>query len=197
MNTQSIEEPALPATLGQAQQVIAELRAIVARQHQAEEDAQATRSALDELRDAAACVIGHPHNEGTLRRYARANDRARRVLENRQPGHHDRYLIWSQINNAWWRPKSAGYTNKLPAAGVYTAVEAAEICRTARDGFADGGRPTELPVRLADIGTMLFRGTEASFGGAPWRCPTCGDFNHDARASCRRCPTPRPGGAPQ
>lgn len=197
MNNQSTDgaeapETLAPANLAQANLVIAELRALLAQKARAEDDAETMRSALEELRDAAASVIGHPHQDGTLTRYARASDRARRALDASAAGRLDQYVIWSTVHGAWWRAKSAGYTNHLKAAGIYSAAEAVEICRTARDGFDDGNRPGELPIRLVDIGTLLFAGGEANFGGAPWRCTICGDFNHDVRQKCRRCPARRP-----
>jgi len=39
--------------------------------------------------------------------------------------------IWSNEHNAWWRPKSRGYTNYRSLAGEYTLAEATEICNSA------------------------------------------------------------------
>lgn len=62
----------------------------------------------------------------------------------------DIYLVWSDEHRAWWRPNKCGYTVKLEAAGHYTRGEALMICAHARDGFKDGERPSEIPVRLED-----------------------------------------------
>jgi hypothetical protein len=64
---------------------------------------------------------------------------------------HARYLIWSNANGAWWRPKSAGYTTHLSAAGIYTRDEAIAISGRCRDGWRDPSQPpTEIAVREAD-----------------------------------------------
>ena len=60
-------------------------------------------------------------------------------------------LIWSHEHSAWWRPKSAGYTNSINDAGRYTRDEALAICLRARDGWCEHGLPSEIPVRVEDI----------------------------------------------
>lgn len=59
----------------------------------------------------------------------------------------DEYLVWSNEHRAWWRPKAAGYTVHMAAAGRYTRDEAIGHSLS-RD---DGTIPPEIPVRLADL----------------------------------------------
>ncbi len=61
------------------------------------------------------------------------------------------YVIWSHEHGCWWRPGSAGYTNDLRSAGVYSRDEAMQISHRGRDGWEAGEIPDELPVRLSDL----------------------------------------------
>lgn len=55
------------------------------------------------------------------------------------------FFVWSVVNSAWWRPKSAGYTLYLESAGRYTSEEAVSICR-GRDGYNGEQVPSEVMV---------------------------------------------------
>lgn len=77
------------------------------------------------------------------------NEALQRMVANK--GHDDRCLIWSHEHGCWWRPDSAGYTNDAKAAGVYSRAEAMLISHRGRDGWRDGCKPDELPVRLSDL----------------------------------------------
>ena len=62
------------------------------------------------------------------------------------------YLIWSRQRSAWWRPNSAGYTQDVRNAGLYSKDEAIDISFTARDGWLDPVQPpTELAIPLSSI----------------------------------------------
>lgn len=63
----------------------------------------------------------------------------------------DLCVVWSNEHRAWWRANSAGYVNDVRGAGVYSRDEAMSISRCARDGWFDGRRPDEIPVRVADL----------------------------------------------
>ena len=65
------------------------------------------------------------------------------------------YLIWSHEHSAWWGPNSRGYTTRTDHAGRYTRSEALTICASARDGWDDQGRPSEVPVREIDMAECL------------------------------------------
>ena len=65
----------------------------------------------------------------------------------------EQYLVWSNEHNAWWHPKSAGYTKSHAAAGRYSRAEAVQICALARDGWDSRPIPSEIPVRAADVET--------------------------------------------
>lgn len=43
----------------------------------------------------------------------------------------DWVLIWSIEHQAWWRPRSNGYTESIEEAGTYTASEATKILEQA------------------------------------------------------------------
>jgi hypothetical protein len=60
------------------------------------------------------------------------------------------YLVWSSINNAWWRANRSGYSRTLDEAGRYTRKEAIAICALSRDGWNGLMPPTEVPVLEAD-----------------------------------------------
>lgn len=55
-------------------------------------------------------------------------------------------LIWSNEHNAWWKPRSRGYTCDRRDAGVYTAKEAWEICQGANVGLSPTQKPNECIV---------------------------------------------------
>jgi len=44
------------------------------------------------------------------------------------------HLIWSEEHKAWWRPDSAGYSQSMQGAGLYTFEEAHRIARNANAG---------------------------------------------------------------
>lgn len=57
-----------------------------------------------------------------------------------------RWMILCLPRNLWWRPRSAGYTEKVEEAGRYTDAEALDIAERMNDG---GDRPVKLvPVYL-------------------------------------------------
>ena len=64
----------------------------------------------------------------------------------------DAWLVWSNEHNAWWRPKSRGYTDDIRAAGIYTHARAHEIveqaCPRANSTLRPGAHP-EVAVTLA------------------------------------------------
>lgn len=60
------------------------------------------------------------------------------------------YLVWSVVNNAWWRGGRAGYTHRLEAAGRYSRDEAISICALSRDGWGGLDIPSEIPIAEAD-----------------------------------------------
>jgi hypothetical protein len=62
----------------------------------------------------------------------------------------DDYVVWSNEHQCWWRSNQCGYTRHLDQAGRYEREEALKICRAARDGWAPGKVPPEVPVRLED-----------------------------------------------
>jgi hypothetical protein len=48
------------------------------------------------------------------------------------------YLLWSNKHNAWWRPDSCGYTDKVEEAGEYTEAEAVgKVVASANSGRLD------------------------------------------------------------
>lgn len=62
----------------------------------------------------------------------------------------EKYLIWSNEHNSWWRPASSGYTNHIAASGRYERAEAINICKGANFTFARGKMPNEIPVLEQD-----------------------------------------------
>lgn len=62
----------------------------------------------------------------------------------------NKYLVWSNEHNAWWRPSSSGYTNHIANAGRYGRDEAMKICKGANFTFAKGQLPFEIPVLEQD-----------------------------------------------
>lgn len=60
----------------------------------------------------------------------------------------DLYLVWSNEHHCWWRPASAGYTQKVEHAGRYSREEAIQISRGR--GWPATGIPDEVPVREVD-----------------------------------------------
>jgi hypothetical protein len=67
----------------------------------------------------------------------------------------DDYLIWSNEHRGWWRPGSMGYHPGLKRAGRYSREQALEICQNALMTGAHLGMISEIPVRFADIESML------------------------------------------
>lgn len=79
----------------------------------------------------------------------------------------DLYLIWSHEHAAWWL-HSGGYTKSLTAAGRYNKKSALKICAEAVPGTAAKlGALPELPVRLADVVTIL-DGVDPRWHGGAW-----------------------------
>lgn len=66
-------------------------------------------------------------------------------------GDPEKYLIWSNEHQAWWRPNSQGYTVHLEAAGRYDSGEAIEIASTGRDGWFEGEPPPEIAISESDV----------------------------------------------
>ena len=67
------------------------------------------------------------------------------------------WLIWSNEHGAWWRPDSAGYTNKVESAGRYSEAEAKAICRNGgspRSGSRNKG-PYEVAVLSPEASERL------------------------------------------
>jgi|TARA_R100001163_G_scaffold5059_1_gene6258 hypothetical protein len=60
----------------------------------------------------------------------------------------EKYYIWSNEHNCWWRSNHAGYTTFIESAGLYSKNEALEICNGANYSW-DMDRnilPDELPI---------------------------------------------------
>lgn len=68
------------------------------------------------------------------------------------------WLIYSREHNAWWRPKSAGYTTDSQQAGRYRYVDAKKRC-TARDPQRDGS-PSEVMIPAPESFIDLARRAE-------------------------------------
>jgi hypothetical protein len=83
----------------------------------------------------------------------------------------DEYFIWSHEHGAWWDPDRCGYVPRISKAGRYSHAEAIRICIAAMPGTSTmlGALP-ELPVRLADVETMV-EAYDRTFGDRPelWR----------------------------
>jgi hypothetical protein len=79
----------------------------------------------------------------------------------------ERYLVWSHEHRAWWRKGSAGYTQHLSEAGLYTHDHAMAICLAAMPGAREV--LNELPVRWDDL-QVLRDAYVAQFPerGEPW-----------------------------
>ena len=60
------------------------------------------------------------------------------------------YLVWSHEHHMWWRAERRGYCVSVHDAGRYSRTDAIAICKQ-RDGFDPLKRPSEIPVREADI----------------------------------------------
>lgn len=62
-------------------------------------------------------------------------------------GGEQKFLIWSNEHNAWWRPNSQGYTHSIEAAGRYSLKEAISVSNQANYGWSDmRDLPNELPI---------------------------------------------------
>ncbi len=68
------------------------------------------------------------------------------------------WLVYSREHNAWWRPKAAGYTNHIEAAGRYTKADADRHCGS-RD-FADHDNPPEVACIAPETAAELERAQE-------------------------------------
>lgn len=55
-----------------------------------------------------------------------------------------RWLIWSNEHQYWWRPASMGYTGKISQAGRYTFEMANSLCAEARLGLPTNAEPSEV-----------------------------------------------------
>ncbi len=70
----------------------------------------------------------------------------------------NKFHIWSNEHNAWWKPNHAGYTNRVEDAGVYSYDESITICKGANYGWdMDNIRklPNELPIEINIAGRLL------------------------------------------
>lgn len=54
------------------------------------------------------------------------------------------YVIWSNEHQAWWRPRSIGYTRWLEDAGRYSESQAKEISQSGDMITAQGKRKCEF-----------------------------------------------------
>jgi hypothetical protein len=64
----------------------------------------------------------------------------RMALPPRVPLTGDRWLVWSNEHNGWWRPGRAGYTEDMGQAGRFTFTEAQQIITdSARGGVQRNG----------------------------------------------------------
>jgi hypothetical protein len=83
----------------------------------------------------------------------------------------DTYLIYSVEHSAWWGPDRCGYVRSIAKAGRYSQAEALRLCIEAMPGTSTRlGALPELPVRLADIETMVAAyDTELGDRPEPWR----------------------------
>lgn len=55
-----------------------------------------------------------------------------------------KWMIWSNIHAAWWRPSSHGYTTQFSRAGLYSELEAKKIV----EGANRGGVINEVAIRV-------------------------------------------------
>lgn len=59
----------------------------------------------------------------------------------------NKYKIWSNEHQAWWRPNKCGYTDHRELAGVYEEDEAFEIVRDANKHIKWDHYPNEkVPI---------------------------------------------------
>jgi len=83
----------------------------------------------------------------------------------------DVYLVWSAEHEAWWGPGGCGYVRRIAEAGRYSHEQALTICTNAIPGTSTRiGALPELPVRLADLNTMIerYQGTFPHRTVEPW-----------------------------
>lgn len=81
------------------------------------------------------------------------------------------YYIFSFEHGAWWMAGRRGYTKQLSKAGVYSRIEALQICTKALPGTASRmGAMPELPVPVADVAFIrdAFLAEYAIASGEPW-----------------------------
>jgi hypothetical protein len=67
----------------------------------------------------------------------------------------DTYLVWSNEHDAWWGPNANGYVRRVEHAGRYTHAQALQICFDAMPGRFGDESLQEIPIRLADVESML------------------------------------------
>ncbi len=63
----------------------------------------------------------------------------------------EKYLIWSNEHNSWWKPYSYGYTNSIQEAGRYSLEEAMEIEKDANGYLARGQEPKDIKLKENDV----------------------------------------------
>ncbi len=78
----------------------------------------------------------------------------------------DIYFIWSNEHSGWWGPDLCGYSKGIKGAGEYTHDEAIRICRDALMSAARLGYIAEIPVRRADVMSVL--NNQQHIPGAIW-----------------------------
>jgi hypothetical protein len=65
-----------------------------------------------------------------------------------------KYIIWSNEHQAWWRPKSRGYTRWIEDAGRYDAKEAKAICNSGDMDTEQGSRKCEFMLPAPECMTV-------------------------------------------
>jgi hypothetical protein len=73
----------------------------------------------------------------------------------------DRYLIFCTSRRLWWGPNRAGYVSNVANAGVYTLIDAKEICDSANGHLTPDQSPEEIPVPM-ELAQALYQNRRTS-----------------------------------
>lgn len=58
----------------------------------------------------------------------------------------EKWLIWSNEHEAWWKPNGNGYTNDRSLAGLYSLSDAIMYLKSANFGLSSKCKPNEAIV---------------------------------------------------